>query len=354
MFHINHAILHVLDFVSCINVFSDGELDLADKNVKRYCTSHAKKALGSIESKKGSFSDDSMFAGEVRSYFRDERDFIDLSIQVAQFLATEFGHMEKPQSCDVLAIDFEDDAPAPSSDADASELEAAYEAKGKRYFGIFILESRQAYMHEVGAGASGGTQVDLKRHFAILPNPSQKVASYALIEAGSLAVLFADKPREISGEDRLIIPDGLLQCSIGASSKEVLDAVVRIAGEVADEYGANPATALSKAKAAIMSEASEDSEYLAPWDLGSEIFDDEPLQKRFEEAVAAESVPERVVVEKKAVERVAKNHKIRTDTGIEITFPSEYSTNPDFIEFISEPNGLISIELKNIGSIENR
>ena len=53
-------------------------------------------------------------------------------------------------------------------------------------------------------------------------------------------------------------------------------------------------------------------------------------------------------------QRVAKNHKIRTDTGIEITFPSEFAHNSDFIEFVSTPNGLIQIELKNIGSIENR
>ena len=28
--------------------------------------------------------------------------------------------------------------------------------------------------------------------------------------------------------------------------------------------------------------------------------------------------------------------------------------NPNYVEFVNEPNGLISIELKQIGSIENR
>lgn len=36
MFKINHAILHVFDFVSCVNVLSQEELDLSDKNVKSY------------------------------------------------------------------------------------------------------------------------------------------------------------------------------------------------------------------------------------------------------------------------------------------------------------------------------
>ena len=72
-------------------------------------------------------------------------------------------------------------------------------------------------------------------------------------------------------------------------------------------------------------------------------------------ALSEEKVPERVPVERKQVERAAvRNHKIRTDTGIEISFPAEMGSNSEYIEFVNEPNGLISIELKNIGSIENR
>ena len=74
--------------------------------------------------------------------------------------------------------------------------------------------------------------------------------------------------------------------------------------------------ALSKAKAYV-SEKADEEEFLAPWEVGAEVFEDEPLQRRFEEAVAEENLPDRVPVEKKVAQRVAKNHKIRTDTGIE-------------------------------------
>ena len=208
-------------------------------------------------------------------------------------------------------------------------------------------------MHEVGYGESGAQRVDVARHHAILPNPSQKVASFAVVESKTLSVSFCDKEREIAGERRWLIPDGLLQCSMEASSKEVFDTVARLVEEVAEEYGANTAVAVSKAKAYVAENADESDE-LAPWDLGEEVFEDEPLQKRFEEALAEEALPERVVVEKSVAKRVAKSHKIRTDTGIDITFPAEYGENPDFIEFVSGPNGLINIELKNIGHIENR
>ena len=131
--------------------------------------------------------------------------------------------------------------------------------------------------------------------------------------------------------------------------------MTRVVEEVAEEHGANTAVALAKVKAAV-AEKVEDDEELPPWDIVDEVFEDEPVIKEsVRAALTEEKVPEHVPVERKQVERAAvRNHKIRTDTGIEISFPAEMGSNSEYIEFVNEPNGLISIELKNIGSIENR
>ncbi|MDO4443524.1 MAG: nucleoid-associated protein [Slackia sp.] len=351
--NINHAILHVFDFASCVDVVSEAELDLSNKQTRNYVTTHARRALTNIDNSPASFSQDSLFADELRAYYAGQRDFVGLSAQIAEFIGSELGHQDKPASTDVLVIDFEEAPEMRAGDADDEQAAAVFAGRAKRYLAVLLLESKQAYMHEVGRADDGSVRNSIARHYAILPNPSQKVASYAVVELGSMAVLLCDKPRSISGEERLVIADGLLQCRVEASGKEVIEAVTRIVEEVAEEYGANTAVALSKAKAHV-AESAEEDEYLAPWDMAADVFEDEPLQKRFEEAVAHEQLPERVAVEKKVAQRVAKNHKIRTDTGIEITFPSEYSNSSEFIEFVNAPNGLIQIELKNIGSIENR
>ena len=66
-------------------------------------------------------------------------------------------------------------------------------------------------------------------------------------------------------------------------------------------------------------------------------------------------LPERVAVDRRAVaQKRVRCHRIVTDTGIEVSFPAEYGDDPEFIQFSTEENGLISIELKNIGSIENK
>ena len=233
-------------------------------------------------------------------------------------------------------------------------IDLAYQyldTKNTSYYLYYALDAAAGMMDT----ASPVYSTDYTRHYAILPAPSQKLTSYALVRASSLEVFYQDKPRTIAGAERMLIPEGLLQCSEGVSSKQVIDTVARVVAEVAEEHGANTATALAAAKAAMV-EAVEADEELPPWDVVDEAFEDEPvLRDAVKQALREEQVPERVPVERAQVERAAvRNVKIRTDTGIEITIPAEMANNAEYVNFVNEPNGLISIELKNIGSIQNR
>lgn len=373
MFRLNHAVLHVLDFESCVTVISQEELDLENKNVKSYVARMCRHALGAMGNRRGEFLPDSPFAGELTSYLCGDVAFMDLSAQIADFLSQEFARMEKPTSCDVLVVDFEEEQSAPVVCEDAAdEVEvadslsdglpesvsdaqdaAAYSALTDRYFAILLLESKPAFMHEVGQGDFGGTVNSIERHHAILPNPSQKLSSYAFIDVRNRTIRFSDKERTIAGEARWVLPDGLLSCTNDPSSKELFDATIELVSDVAEEFGVNSAEAIGRAKAYMADNASDDDE--VPFDeFADEVFADEGPRRRFEEAAASEHLGEGVRVEKNVASRAGRNHKIVTDTGIVVTFPAEYSRNTELIEFSSTPNGLIKIELKNIGSIENR
>lgn len=48
------------------------------------------------------------------------------------------------------------------------------------------------------------------------------------------------------------------------------------------------------------------------------------------------------------------NHKNKTDIGIEITFPVDYFKYNDYLEFINNPDGTISIQIKNISKLINK
>ena len=322
---INHAILHILDFDSAVNVMSERELDLESRQVKSFVGTHLRRARTSPDNRRAAFAENSAFAGELKGYLFGDREFVDLSQQVGEFLASELSRADKVESTDVLVADFEDD----------DEV---------RWFAVLLLGSRQAFMHEVGR-EGGEVRNDIRRHFAI----------FCLVRASTMEVFYQDKRRKIAGEDRMLLPEGLLSCAEGVSGKEAIETVTRVVEQVAEDHGANTAVALARVKAAV-AEAVEEDEELPPWDVVDAAFEDEPVMR---EAVRAglteEQVPERVPVERSQVERAqVRNHRIRTDTGITISFPAELVSNTDLIEFVNEPNGLISISLKNIGSIENR
>ena len=86
-----------------------------------------------------------------------------------------------------------------------------------------------------------------------------------------------------------------------------------------------------------------------------EVFKANPVQQEAAKKELADADMMRPLpVNREFATKVGEHHKIKTDTGIEITFPSEYIENTDFIRFINNPDGTLSIELKNIGKIVNK
>ena len=53
------------------------------------------------------------------------------------------------------------------------------------------------------------------------------------------------------------------------------------------------------------------------------------------------------------IKKFQKQH-LTTDTGIEITIPMEEYKDPDKVEFITNPDGTISVLIKNIGHLSTR
>lgn len=212
------------------------------------------------------------FAGDVT--------FVDLSVEIGEFLAREIEHVEKPVSADLLVVDFEEGADTSQAD----DPEAAFDGVVPRYLAFFLLESKQAYVHEERYGEVGVCN-GIARHHAVLPSPSQKVPSYAVVNLRTLDVLFSDKQRTIAGEECWLIPDKLLQCSMEASSRETFRAVVEIVEAVAEEYGQNATVVLSRAKAYAIENASEyESDDLDLGEMAAVAFESDPVIPLLEEA----------------------------------------------------------------------
>ncbi|WP_130810485.1 nucleoid-associated protein [Olsenella sp. Marseille-P4559] len=350
MLRIGHAILHVFDFESGSTFFSQSELDLDNRQTRSYVTRRLRRICSSAESKHGTFAPESNFASGLKEYFAGRVSFADFSVQIAQWFWEELRRAEDLEQCDLLVADFTDTGDMrASANADEDAVADAYESEGTHLFAVVLLPRKQAFIHEVDENGN-----EIARQDATLPNPTQKVNTYVLINAETLDIDFHDKERSAAGEPRQIIPELFLQCTQEASSHEVIDEVTSIVVDLSEEYGLTAAVEVSRAKAALARRADAD-EAIQPADVGREVFEDNPeMAQRFEERTREHELPEEVPVRRGAANRLTRTHRIRTDTGVEIAFPSELAERPGYIDFAHQEDGSISIVISNVARIENR
>ena len=343
MLKVDRAILHVFDFDSGSTYLSERPLDLTVRATRSFVQRHLRKISANAESRHGEFSRDSGFAAELQRYLAGEREFVEFSVEIAQWFWEELRRSEDLEQCDLLVADFTD------TDA-AGEKDVEFDGPaGRRFFSIMLLPRRQAFVHEVGGDANDIARVD-----ATLPNPSQKVASYVLVDAETGSIDFHDKERAVGGERVSIIPDRFLQCTSEASSHEVIDEVSVIVRDVAEEFGLEPAVEVGRAKAAVARSADVEESF-SPAEVGRTVFAERPeVAERFEQRVREAELPEEAPVRRGVAGRLTRSHKIRTDTGVEITFPSELAERPGYLDFSTDAEGRITITVGNVAKIENR
>lgn len=331
---IQQAILHILDFNANMCILSQKELDFTSDIVYEYVDKRIRRILCDAGQQSGIFYATSTMQRDIQQMLDGEMTFAEFASNTAKKLYDFLSHCEKTESLDVLFVDFQDD-------------------EDIRNLAVMLLEHKTAYTHQI-LDDDGAVYNNLITHHAILPGLSQKVEGYAYIRCHDFSVRFVDKKRSLDGEEICVLPDRVLQCTAAISGRDAVKLVSKITAQVAEDYGVNAVEALSKAKN-YLAENAEAEQAFSPEAMGEAAFTSSPqMQAAFKEQLAEAKLPEQVDIQKDFALRTGRQHKIKTDTGIEITFPSEYVENTEYIQFINNPDGTISIELKNIGKIINK
>ena len=127
-----------------------------------------------------------------------------------------------------------------------------------------------------------------------------------------------------------------------------------ITKKVAEKHGKSPVEAITKVKNYLL-ENSEIADNVMPQAIAEVAFQESPLmQREYNEEIVNAGLSQEIQLDKELTVKKNKVHKIKTDTGIEITVPIDYFKNKDYIEFINNYDGTLSINLKNIGKLINK
>ena len=330
-FFVNAAVLHVFDYASDMTVFSKRSMNLEDTVIESYVNKQVAKIMKDIGCKKGYFLENSPFLEQFQTYCEKQCNFIDFSLRIAHSFE-EYIRNSATGAYDVLFVDYlYEDVP---------------------YIALMVLENQMAYTHLT---KTDGDMIEntIVQQRSVLPTPTKKIRCYAYINTVTKEIHFCDS-LDWNIEDSSILQEKILCCTCEKSNQEILKEVDEVVKEVALKADTNPTLLLSKYKN-YMKESIEEETPVTTEALATNVFNEtEEMQNAFISTSLEHDIPKEVEMPKHYAQRKLKNQKIKTDTGIELTFPTEYSENSHFIEFVNKSDGTISIEIKNVGKITNK
>ncbi len=328
---LNAAVLHVFDFAADKTVLSQQSLNLEDTIIESYVNKQITKVMNDIRSKEGFFQEGSHFLTLLETYKNKDMNFVDFSLNVSNLLEGYLKNTET-QAYDVLFMDFSyEDVP---------------------YISFVLLENQMAYTHLTKQENGIVSNTIIQQH-SLLPSATKKIQTFVNVNMINMNITFVDKTNW-GTKDIEVIQEMILDCTCEKSKEEVLKEVNEVVKEVALKTDTNPTLLLSKYKN-YMKESIEDETPITTEDLAANVFNEtEHMQDTFISTSLEHEIPKEVEVPKQYASSKLKNQKIKTDTGIELSFPTEYSENSRFIEFRKKDDGTIVIEIKNVAKITNK
>lgn len=331
---IKRAVLHVLDTHSGMPVLSKGELEISEDLVE-YLGSHIDKVLEDSNTKSA------VFTGEENSIQllcklvnENEDEFLSITAELAKKL---FVLMQKNV-----------DVPSADLVCCLAEIDRA------KYLGILKLNYKEGFTHWVHNAEEGSVNTII-RHQTLLPQVGQKLEECALIDLTDFSIRLIEKQFEINGEKEFYLAKYFLQCSCQLSGNAKLKILNKVAKNINKKYFDEDFENILKLKKAV-SESIEETSAIQIDQIADKVYEkNRDIRREYVEEVAKAGIYEKeITLPDRLVEKKFRTHRIKTDTGIEIDFPLEYADNRDKIEFINNPDGTLSIVIKNIGRITNR
>ncbi|MCI5709313.1 nucleoid-associated protein [Veillonella caviae] len=330
---INKAALEIFDFTSSLAVYSEHELNVGDQHIQEYISSHVVKALKDPGARTGILHEGSPMRKRLEAYQNGDVSFVTLAKEIGE---KSFDYMK--QATEGVVID-------------SIICEAVTDTT---YICILLCQAHDAFTHQLFSEDDGTLATELVPHKAVLPMPSQKLRSFAAINCRDFSVRLFEPKGEYDGESCYILADKVLQFGTDQSSRDTVKKVKSIVDKVAQAHESDGIVELTTAKSMIAKNA-EVSDTVDPVRIVEEVFKSNPIQQEAaKKALAEQDMMRPLPVNRDFAVKVGEHHKIKTDTGIEISFPVEYMKNRDFIEIKTNDDGTLRIELKNINKIVNK
>ena len=332
---IKKAIVHILDSTIGMPVLSDAELDFGSEFAD-FLREHIAKISSGDDGKSCQFYKEESEVYRMLTQYSDDF-FVDVSKDMADFLYSIMNSNIDIPPADLIVVRFRHGE--------------------EEYLGLLKMNYKSLYTHRTLASEEGGNTNEIIRHKSILPPESQRQSEAAIIGLSDLSVQVVERKYDVNGEKTNYFSYLFLKCSGRMSHKSKLSIVTKAVEAVQkDGYGdLGQYEAQMKAKRIIQEELEEKGGFVVE-EIAEKIFEEKPeLKTAFQDKMEKyDMVKEEVLPQSEATTRKYQKQHLFTDTGIEIKIPMEQYKNPGSVEFITNPDGTVSVLIKNIGHLEAR
>lgn len=333
---IKKLIVHILDNIAGLPVYSEYEQEL-DSEITDFISKHISKIVKDAALKKGVFieGEDNEIKAICTKLQDSTEEFVSLSKKIADIL---FNLMLKYPTI-------------PPADLVCGLIEI----NNDLHLSILKFNYHTSFIHYVGQRENGNMNSIIKQK-TVLPNENQKVEEMVLINLNDLSIKLLEKKYEIDAKKQFYLSLEFLKCSSDLSEKEKIKILEKTTKKfIENNYVDDDLSKLVTFKKSVVDNIEEEGN-IDIENVADKMFEQSlDMREKYIEEVEKKGFREKKFEVNQEVEnKNYKKQKIVTDTGIEIKLPIEDFHNKDRIEFINNPDGTISIILKNIKGINDK
>ena len=327
------AIDHILDGAAGFPVLSDAELELTP-DFCDFVKAHLERITEGDESKHCVFTEESKMGNYLRTEFR-QSDFVDASRRIANHLYGFMNANPDIPSADLLAV--------------------LFRHEGCEYLAVLKMNYRSSYTHLTQSEEGGHANLIIRQE-ALLPSAGQRLQEAAVISLADFSICLAEKKYEVNGEKVNYLSRLVLECRGPMSARNQLKTIEKAVEQIDRRY--YPEEDLERkleVKQVLCRELEEKGEIQVEAVKEKLYATNEEMRREFEETMEEHHLKEAVITPQNpnTLSRIQRQ-VLTTDTGIELKIPMAQLGENGNVEFITQPDGHITVVIKNIGALKGR
>lgn len=336
---IKTSYLFLLDNYKCDFVRTEQPMDEQYEGAFEFLRKSIEKCMKNAAIRPGVFCPTSEGRQLFLNYRNHETSFLEYATRIAQLRYRNKQEVELDVATDLFLCEV---SVTKGKDKDAVDYVVGLE-----------LTCKEGMVHTIKK-EEAGIRTNLETYTSIVPAATLKNANFFMINVDEQTISILENKLHVNGEVTYPYAEEILGCETELSVKEAVQTSVEMVRKVADEHGLDHLKLVPTMERVMKETINEGSDVDFKEIAEEVIFENDQARETFLKGIAEIGIKKPIKNTKHTKMPIKKMQKITTDYGIEVNIPLDMYTNEDIVEVTKAEDGRLSIQIKNVGAVENK